>query len=202
MHVHSDAQEKQLDVAICHEVQIADCYRVRELAAAGFEPEIILDIGAHIGSFTVMAAKCFPRARIYSFEPLRQHYDVLVRNSRAGNCQPENSAVVGFFRAEEGHDIYVSSQLERAYRSRQLRNAISVEEMFRSLKLPRIDFLKIDCEQSEVNIFRELDFLDRIKDISVISGEWHYDTAKNEIRSTVGKTHDVDLIDEGFCNHF
>ena len=191
-----------MDFAICHEVHIQDCYRVRELSGSGFEPEIIVDVGAHIGTFTALAAKYFPRAKIYSFEPLRQHYDVLVKNSRGGNCQPKNDAVVGFFRAEEGHDIYVSSQLERAYRSRQLRNAISVDELFKNLKLPRIDFLKIDCEQSEVNIFRELDFLDRIKDISVISGEWHYDTAKNEIRSIVGKTHDVDLVDEGFCNHF
>ena len=160
MHIHSDMQERQMDIAICHEVQIQDCYRVRELSGSGFEPEIIVDVGAHIGTFTALAAKYFPRAKIYSFEPLRQHYDVLVKNSRGGNCQPKNDAVVGFFRAEEGHDIYVSSQLERAYRSRQLRNAISVDELFKNLKLPRIDFLKIDCEQSEVNIFRELDFLD------------------------------------------
>ena len=38
MHIHSDTQERQIDVAICHEVQIQDCYRVRELAAAGFDP--------------------------------------------------------------------------------------------------------------------------------------------------------------------
>jgi uncharacterized protein YaiE (UPF0345 family) len=53
-----------------------------------------------------------------------------------------------------------------------------------------------------VNIFRELDHLDRLKDIAVISGEWHFDTAKNELRSIVGKTHEVDLVDEGMWNHF
>ena len=38
--------------------------------------------------------------------------------------------------------------------------------------------------------------------IPVISGEWHFDTAKNEIRSIVGRTHDVELVDEGYWNHF
>ena len=203
MHVHSDMQERQIDVAICCEVQSQDCYRVRELAAAGFDPEIIVDIGAHIGTFTALAAKYFPRAKIYSFEPLRQHYDVLVRNSRPNKgCRPQNLAVVGFFRHEDGHDIYVGNEFERAYRARQLKNAISVRKLYEVFKLPRIDFLKIDCEQGEVNIFRELSFLDRLKDISVISGEWHFDTAKNEIRSIVGRTHDVELIDEGQWNHF
>jgi FkbM family methyltransferase len=202
MHIHSDMQERQIDAAICHEVQIDDCYRVRELAAAGFDPEIIVDIGAHIGTFTVLAAKYFPLARIYSFEPLRQHYDVLVRNSQSKGCHPQNLAVVGFFRYEDGHDIYVGNEFERAYRARQLKNAISVRKLYAMFKLPRIDFLKIDCEQGEVNIFRELSFLDRLKDISIISGEWHFDTAKNEIRSIVGRTHDVDLIDEGHWNHF
>jgi FkbM family methyltransferase len=202
MHVHSNAEEKQIDVAICHEVQIDDCYRVRELAAAGFEPEIIVDIGAHIGSFTVLAKKYFPRAKIYSFEPLRQHYDVLVRNSRPNGCHPKNLAVVGFYRHEDGHDIYVGNEFEQAYRTRELKNAVSVKELYELFKLPRIDFLKIDCEQGEVNIFRELSSLNLLKDISVINGEWHFDTAKNEIRSIVGRTHDIELIDEGQWNHF
>ena len=75
-------------------------------------------------------------------------------------------------------------------------------QLFEKYRLPRIDLLKIDCEQSEVNIFRELDHLGRLEDIDVIAGEWHFDTAKNELRSIVGKTHDVELIDEGMWNHF
>jgi|ERR1051326_747308 FkbM family methyltransferase len=202
MHVHVDARELHIDIAICHEVQLLDCYRVHHLVGAGFAPRIIVDIGAHIGSFTALAAKYFPEAAIYSFEPLRQHYRILVRNSPKGRGRPENLAVLGFYGSEEGHDIYPSNEFERAYRARQLSNAISAAQLFKKFKLPRIDFLKIDCEQSEVNIFRELDAIGRLKDIDVISGEWHFDTAKNELRSIVGKTHDVDIVDDGMWNHF
>src|SRR6185312_15634772 len=67
MHVREDARELNIDVAICHEVQALDCYRVHPLAEAGFRPGIIVDIGAHIGTFTALAAKYFPEAAIYSF---------------------------------------------------------------------------------------------------------------------------------------
>lgn len=202
MHVHADERERSIDYAICHEVQIDDCYHVRKLAESGFAPKVIVDIGAHIGTFTALAARYFPKAKIYSFEPLKQHYDVLVKNSRSGRCTPKNVAILGFYGDEQGRDIYPGNEFERAYRARQLSNALSVGEMLRRYRLTQIDWLKIDCEQSEVNIFRELDALDRLKDIDVISGEWHFDTAKNEIRSIVGKTHDVDLVDEGMWNHF
>ena len=202
MHVHTDPYELHIDVAICHEVQISDCYHVHQLVEAGFSPRIIVDIGAHIGTFTALAAKYFPNAEIYSFEPLKQHYDVLVRNFPKRRGRPQNLAVVGFYGREDGHDVFPGNEFERAYRTRQLTNAISVSQLLTKFKLPRIDFLKIDCEQSEVNIFRELDAIDRLKDIDVISGEWHFDTAKRELYSIVGKTHDVDLVDEGMWNHF
>lgn len=202
MQVHTDERERNIDYAICHEVQALDCYRVRELVSSGFSPRIIVDIGAHIGSFTALAGKYFPEASIYSFEPLRHHYELLVRNSPKRRGRPLNLAVLGFYGNEEGRDIYPGNEFERAYRARQLSNAISAERLFSKYKLPRIDLLKIDCEQSEVNIFRELDHLDRLKDIDVIAGEWHFDTAKDELRSIVGKTHDVDLVDEGMWNHF
>jgi FkbM family methyltransferase len=202
MHVRVNPQDLNIDVAICHEVQVQDCYRVQELAASGFKPEIIVDIGAHIGSFSALATKYFPGASIYAFEPLAPHYELLLRNAPRHRSRLKNLAVLGFYGHEDGHDIYAGNEFERAYRSKQLSNAISATQLFQKFKLPRIDFLKIDCEQGEVNIFRELDFIDRLKDIAVISGEWHFDTAKRELQTIVGKTHDVDVVDVGMWNHF
>lgn len=202
MYVHAELSDRHIDYAICHEVQALDCYRVRELAGAGFAPRIIVDIGAHIGSFTALAAKYFPDARLYSFEPLVHFYKLLARNAPRRRGRVENLAVLGFYGDEAGHDVHPGHEFERAYRARQMTNAISARQLFEHFNLPRIDFLKIDCEQSEINIFRELDYLNRLKDIDVISGEWHFDTAKRELRSIVGKTHDLEIVDEGMWNYF
>jgi FkbM family methyltransferase len=202
MHVHLETNERHIDYAICYEVQSLDCYRVHQLVDSGFKPRCIVDIGAHIGSFTALAAKYFPDAQIYSFEPLRHHYKLLVKNSPRRRGRPQNLAVLGFYGSEADHEIYPGNEFERAYRARQLSNAISVAQLLKTYKLSRIDLLKIDCEQSEVNIFRELDYIDRLKDIEIIAGEWHFDTAKSELQSIVGKTHDVEIVDDGMWNHF
>jgi len=59
----------------------------------GYEPEVtplfyqlaknasvVIDIGAHIGFFSLLAAYANPRAKIYAFEPLQRVYERLERN--------------------------------------------------------------------------------------------------------------------------
>ncbi|MBL9175951.1 MAG: FkbM family methyltransferase [Verrucomicrobiales bacterium] len=43
-------------------------------------PEVILDIGAHIGSSAVYFARLFPSARIYALEPHPDNFELLQRN--------------------------------------------------------------------------------------------------------------------------
>lgn len=44
------------------------------------KPRTILDIGAHVGSHTLVYAKKYPDARVLSFEPQSPMYDMLVQN--------------------------------------------------------------------------------------------------------------------------
>ncbi|MBI5450833.1 MAG: FkbM family methyltransferase [Gammaproteobacteria bacterium] len=45
-------------------------FMVRDLACQGIRPVTILDVGANVGQFAVAAARFYPQARIYSFEPV------------------------------------------------------------------------------------------------------------------------------------
>ena len=56
------------DIAVIQEVIINDCYRHAELAK-GFTPEVILDVGGHIGSFGLLAKNYWPQPRLIAFEP-------------------------------------------------------------------------------------------------------------------------------------
>ena len=60
-----------------------DGYQVRELDKS---PKTVLDIGAHIGTFTLLAAESWPEARIIACEPDPDHFALLRRNiaGRAG----------------------------------------------------------------------------------------------------------------------
>ena len=42
--------------------------------------DTIVDLGAHIGTFTLQAARLFPRARILAIEPYPESFDFLIQN--------------------------------------------------------------------------------------------------------------------------
>ena len=186
------------DVIYCDEVQKRDCYKVRELHANQFRPAVIVDIGAQIGTFSMLAAKYWPEARIFCYEPVPVQCRVLRRNAPSALCH--ENAVIGFYGKEDSSDVhkctYHVHDPEAPHRERRkvgLGPAVCAEEIFTLDGLTTIDFLKIDCEECEVNIFRELDTLDRLKDINLVHGEWHGTAAREEIVKRFSKTHYVNL---------
>jgi len=59
---------------------ISDEYRLKTL---GFEPDVIYDIGADVGSITMFAHATYPQARIVAVEPNPWSYLRLVKNAEA-----------------------------------------------------------------------------------------------------------------------
>lgn len=199
-----DNNGKNRHIAICRKVQNHDYYRVKKLAEERFSPAVVVDIGAHIGTFSMLIAKFFPAARIYCFEPNKGVCDILVKNVPTADLY--RIGIFGFYGAEENHPIHVGNNMEQTVRKKVKLpcTAVSAQEalVMSGLLNSKIDLLKIDCEQCEVNIFRELLFIDKLKDINIICGEWHRQTAKEEIPMLLGNTHEVELIDKGECNVF
>jgi len=58
--------------------QIAEAERRRTLWLRNMNIETILDIGANTGQFAKSMHELFPKARLYSFEPLKDCYDELL----------------------------------------------------------------------------------------------------------------------------
>lgn len=84
--------EKHGDRDVINEVYTGDCYRLRDYPDAA--PTVILDIGAHIGTFAVLAAQLWPAAEIYCFEPNKRSFELLCENTRTfGNVRCYNVAI-------------------------------------------------------------------------------------------------------------
>jgi FkbM family methyltransferase len=58
---------------------VSDEYRLKTL---GFEPDVIYDIGADVGSITMFAHATYPQARIVAVEPNPWSYPRLVENAK------------------------------------------------------------------------------------------------------------------------
>jgi FkbM family methyltransferase len=178
------------DIGTCAEVQDRDIYRVKQLAAGGFKPRVIVDIGGHIGSFTTLAAKYWPEARIFVFEPQPANFEVLAANLPA-NSTAIRSAVLGYA-GYSGRVIEKSHDDEPKWRAEG--RCLSFRQVLEIVG-GQIDFLKIDCEQSEINIFREMLELGVIGDIEVIHGEWHLPLARELVKTLLPLTHSLEIVE-------
>jgi FkbM family methyltransferase len=126
------------------------------------EKSIVVDVGAHIGSFSIMVARRVHK--VLAFEPEPSNYRMLKKNMELNRL--ENMRI--FEMAVSGHsgyqDIYTypsgSSADYSLYKSGMMKvqagaiPVISIEDIIKREDLPRIDFLKLDCEGAEHDILR------------------------------------------------
>lgn len=152
---------------------------------------IIIDIGAHIGSFSILAATLFPRAKIFSYEPCAENYEIFIKSiehNKLGNqIQANLKAVWG--KDDEVIQIYFGD--ETAFGTAHRFNCshypgwgktdidkkfdietVSLHRILTDNKIDRVDVLKVDCEGSEYNIFQKSSIED-LKKIDIIVGEYH-----------------------------
>lgn len=142
------------------------------------ENDIVVDIGSHIGDFSILAHKK-GASKIFAYEPDNTNHKNLkknIQNNRIKNIIAINKAVtdkkgfINFYENENngGSSIY---KVENKVIKRKVKS-ISLEDVFKENKLDRIDFLKIDCEGSEGLIFKNIkrDILNKINKISL---EYH-----------------------------
>ncbi len=139
--------------------------------------DVVLDIGAHIGIFSVFASQSGHRGLVVALEPHPDNFQLLLANLRLNNCccvLPLNLAAGG----QEGqrplfissstvlHSFYVDSAISLNVQT------ITLPQILARAKIRKVDFLKMDCEGAEYEILASVP--ERIlKTTRVISLEYH-----------------------------
>ncbi len=127
---------------------------------------IVVDVGAHIGSFSIGVARS--AYKVLAFEPEPTNYRMLKKNMEINHL--ENMFV--FEMAVSGttgyRDIYTyeggSSADYSLYKSGIVNvkkgriSTISIDDIIKREGLPRIDVLKLDCEGAEHDILKHISF--------------------------------------------
>lgn len=147
------------DQTIFNEVWLHESY-----APAGFEiseNDTVIDIGAHIGFFSVFAAVRAKKGKVFSFEPVPSNFEMLEENIKLNgldNVVPINKAI-----SSEGGMremvLYRESTAAHSfvYTASAVKNRINVEtvnlgEFIKENGIQTVDFLKMDCEGAEYEI--------------------------------------------------
>ncbi len=177
--VFDDYRSSSLEVT-CQELE-EDLYRVSEI---NFEPgDIVLDIGAYVGLFSMALAKKYPGILIYAFEPISINFQNLVRGIEANglrNIRPFRLALTadgrdldmlyshGFMGGSTSLDIQ-KENISSAHLIERVPSK-TLDQIFEEFGIERCKLLKIDCEGSEYEIFYSAKCLDRV---NYIRGEFH-----------------------------
>lgn len=151
------------------------------------EGDVIVDIGAHIGRYTIIASKMAgPRGKVVAIEAHPANYGILKKNidlnGLAGNVVPLNYAVasrettVKLYEPgqEDGFTIYNTIMSERAV-SRQSQqkyievDADTLDSLLQLRGIREVNWIKIDVEGAELEVLKgALNTLSRSKDISLL----------------------------------
>jgi len=125
--------------------------------------DIILDVGANIGFYSLTLANHAQQGKVLSFEPNKFIYNKLQQNIDSNTLR--NIKTYNFGLGEETGkfqmDLSDSNNRGSGYVSNQTNSSESnsieiynLNEIFESLDIPRIDFIKIDIEGYEYNFLQ------------------------------------------------
>lgn len=145
------------------------------------EGTLALDIGAHIGIVSLYLSKYFEE--VISLEPSKQHFECLGRNivsNNATNITMYNNALY----IKEGEFPFGGPDSNQTMRSlhvatwqdgkhNEMVKAITIERLFETEKIEKVDFMKLDVEGSEVEIISSAGFKRVAPKIELIVGESH-----------------------------
>jgi len=167
---------------------LTNVWLVEEYSRSNFRintNDVIIDIGAHIGLFTLYASQYCKNGTIFCFEPVDENYDILVDNitqNNLKNVKPFKSAVsksestITIYRNkdEAGHSMF-------SFTSHALKvDSISLKKIIDENSINQCNLIKIDCEGAEYEIIESLP-LEYLKKISKLIIEYHFADSKPKL---------------------
>lgn len=192
----AEGQSLELDggaIGLAREIYGRRCY----FSAAGFAirpTDTVVDLGAQVGVFTVLAAKL--ARRVVAVEAQIGFIEELCENLRRNGCLENVAVEHGLIGGSRG----VLSDEARLLSASHLRGvippAISMNELVRKHGLTAIDFLKMDIEGSEFDaLLRDNEWLSIVRRIAL---EVHCDHGSvDELREALrGRGFQAWLFDE------
>lgn len=179
--------DKEWDM-ICENAIIQDEYKFGKI---GFVPDVIYDIGADVGSMTMVAHKLFPESRIIAVEPNPISYPKLVaRTEGVSQITPVNAAV--------GHGIMYEPKVNDPLHWMVVgENDPSCPDDWPQASVPVIGLdelyatyggkqyvVKMDCESAEYGIVTHPASREVLINSSYFAAEFHY----------WGRTHNLMMV--------
>ena len=147
--------------------------------------DTVVDVGAHIGLFSLFAAQFCKKGRVFCFEPVNDNYELLLENIKLNNITniipfncavSQNSSKVKIFLNDDqsSHSMFIPNSESIEVPS------ISIHDIFKENEIKKCDLLKLDCEGAEYDIIKSIkqEFFGFINKIAI---EYHFADSKPDL---------------------
>jgi len=156
------------------------------------QTDIIIDIGAHVGYFTLYAAKRASNGKILSFEPTKESFSILKKNIEINNFQNTIIENVGVTKVAKKTILFVDNKYSIAntlYNNgknleKEEIQTTTLHDICEKYDLKKIDFLKMDCEGAEFEIILNTP-PEVLKKIQKITAEIHEEMVPHKIEELI-----------------
>lgn len=148
-------------------------------------PKTILDVGANIGGYSLIAHKFLKNATIYSFEPVLNTFNLLKNNTEHISDKTINLINKGLYKEniKKQINLYPAHTHSSLFDIKGINNSvketveidlISGDNFMRDNNIEYIDFLKLDVEGAEMDVLNGVENALKNKTIRLIQFEYGY----------------------------
>jgi FkbM family methyltransferase len=145
-------------------MQLGTVWLIEDYKNSGFninDDDMIIDVGAHIGLFSLFISQQCKKGKIFAYEPIEKNFNILKENielNKIKNVIYFNSAVSNqsnklkiFIDSDDSaHSIFESDKKFIEV------NSTTIKSIFDENKIKNCNLLKLDCEGAEYQIIESI----------------------------------------------
>lgn len=148
-----------------------------------FKPEVIIDGGANVGNYALLAKSVLPDCHVYSFEPVKDTFDKLATNLKGqtktslinkGLYSENCTKTINLFSSNEHSSIYdIHSMSNIPTRTTNI-ELVKGDDFLKEKGIEEVDFLKLDLEGAEYDALKGFENSLKEGKIKMIQFEYGY----------------------------
>ena len=182
--------KKSSDIHVFTEIWLENVYLKKYNVKSNW---IVIDVGTHIGLFSLFVSKWCHNGIIYCFEPDKENYTLLlenIKNNKKNNIIAENSIISsksGFQQFYISDSDFAAGSIYKKSGKSVLVKSKTINDVFVENKIQKCNLLKLDCEGAEYDIIMNLSsqILEKIDNICMEYEK--FDNQKYTIEDMVSK---------------
>jgi FkbM family methyltransferase len=171
-------------------------------------PKYIIDAGANVGYTALYLTDKFQSSKIISIEPFSENANMIKNHIKLNNLQNIILLEKALWHKEENLNLDFTYRDCREHAVRTIAdtnntnglviNTITLDQIFNTYNINQLDFLKIDIEGSEKQIFEDYNPINEIlKNTTTIAIEIHDEVASRENIETILKNNFIKVYNLG-----